>query len=179
MPPSPLSLPAVPWLTVGRLWPQPGWGWWEDHRDWCVLITKTVSGNSVLGGVSFCLIGIKWIMVAMTQPWNMDPCVPRLNRGWNVMVIYWSYFQRYINKSLFSLSEKFAEVTFSSWRRNFLWPFQNLVSLWVAHSGCRPQHMTVCIIQVMAAAMVLGDITAVLRQPWNWEHTYYLKFVQF
>lgn len=31
MPLSPLSLPTVPWLTVGRFWPHPGWGWIEDH----------------------------------------------------------------------------------------------------------------------------------------------------
>lgn len=43
MPPSPLSLPAVPWLTVGRLWPHPGWGWIEDHgEEWSVLRIEMV-----------------------------------------------------------------------------------------------------------------------------------------
>ena len=43
MPPSPLSLPAVPWLTVGRFWPHPGWGWIEDHgEEWSVLRIEMV-----------------------------------------------------------------------------------------------------------------------------------------
>lgn len=44
MPPSPLSLPAVPWLTVGRYWPGPGWGWREDlGEEWSVPIIEKKS----------------------------------------------------------------------------------------------------------------------------------------
>lgn len=66
MPPSPLSLPAVPWLTVGRFWPHPGWGWIEDHgEEWSVLRIEMVIRHQFVARN----LTLEWrSTVAMNQP---------------------------------------------------------------------------------------------------------------
>lgn len=75
MPPSPLSLPTVPWLTVGRFWPHPGWGWIEDYgEEWSVLKNRNGYLRPVclekfnVGQFRSHLIGDKWKIVAKNQP---------------------------------------------------------------------------------------------------------------